>query len=54
MTAKWLGCTPWELAAQPSDWLAAAQTMMDAENGAAAERQNRADRQARMRGMRGA
>lgn len=54
MAAKWLGVAPWELAEQPADWLAAAQTVMAAEGGAAAERAKAAERRAKMPRRRGA
>lgn len=50
MVAKWLGVAPWDLAEQPADWLAAAETVMAAEHGAAVEIQKRADRKARTQG----
>lgn len=50
MTARWLGVAPWELADQPVDWWTAAETIMQAEAGAAAERARAAERRAKMRG----
>lgn len=52
MTAKWLGVAPWELADQPAAWLAAGQTVMNAETGAANERARADARRRKLAGMR--
>lgn len=48
MTAKWLGVAPWDLAAQPLDWILTCQAAMTVTDSAEFERSKMQERRAKM------